>query len=90
MKTRIETVALGVAVAALAGVGALLAQDNSPAAPAPAQPPPAAGAPPAAAPPPSSAEAPAPTGPGENVDDEVFIPTQELNADDQVTFPVDI
>jgi hypothetical protein len=55
-------------------------QQPAPAAPAPA-PPPAAPAP-AAKPP---AEAPKGT-----VKDDEFIPTQEVQADEEVTFPVDI
>jgi hypothetical protein len=87
---RIETVALGFAAAALVAASVLLAQEP----PAPAQAPPEVSAPPAAtapeaAPPPApAADEPAPA-PGGASDDE-FVPSQELNADDQVTFPVDI
>jgi hypothetical protein len=84
------------AIAALGSVGALLAQDNAaPPAPATTAPPPAATAPPPATPPaatPPAATPPAdvPTAPGAIDPNEVFIPTQELGADEQVTFPVDI
>lgn len=88
MKSKTEIVAFGVALVALTAVGALLAQDNAAAPPTPPQPP-AASTPPPAAPPAAPGES-TPTGPGPNVEDDVFIPTQELNADDQVTFPVDI
>jgi hypothetical protein len=87
VKTKIETVALGAAVVALTAVGALLAQESPEASPPPQ--PPAASAPPSATPPAAPSES-VPAGPGPNVEEDVFIPTQELNADDQVTFPVDI
>lgn len=55
---------------------------------APAQPPaPAAQTPPAT--PPPAASQPAPTPPAAGKGDE-FIPTQQLSADEAVTFPVDI
>jgi hypothetical protein len=91
LKTKIEAVALGAALVALTAVGALLAQEN---AEAPPPRPPVASTPPAATPPdttpPAAPGESAPAGPGQGVEDDVFIPTQELNADDQVTFPVDI
>ena len=78
-------------IAAIAAVGVLIAQEN-------AEPPPPAASPPVAAPPPA---APAPAGetqseaaptapPRAPVNDDEFIPTQELLPDQAVTFPVDI
>jgi hypothetical protein len=87
---RIETVVLGFAVAALAAASVLLAQEPG----APAQAPPEASAPPTApAPEAGSPAAPAADEPAPEpgaASDEEFVPSQELNADDQVTFPVDI
>jgi hypothetical protein len=55
---------------------------------APAQPPAPAGQTPPAAPPPSASQpAPAPSAGGK---DDEFVPTQQLSADEAVTFPVDI
>jgi hypothetical protein len=45
--------------------------------------------PPAPAPAPETS-APAPANPRPQVNDEVFIPSEELAADEEVTFPVDI
>jgi hypothetical protein len=88
MNMKIEAVSLSAAFVALAAVGALLAQENPGPRPEPQSPP--AASPPPAAPPAPAGEAAPPAAPGPNVEDDVFIPTQELNADDQVTFPVDI
>lgn len=61
---------------------------------APAQPPaPAAQTPPAAPPPSASQPAPAPApapAPSAGGKDDEFVPTQQLSADEAVTFPVDI
>ena len=72
-------------LAAVGVVGVLVAQENAapPATPAPPASPPVAREPPA----PQPVEAP--ELPGDESDD-TFIPTQELGADEQVTFPVDI
>jgi hypothetical protein len=74
--------------------GVLIAQENAPP-PAETTPPASAPQPPAAPPasepaatPPAGAEASESVPPIET--DDVFIPTQELGADEQVTFPVDI
>jgi hypothetical protein len=94
MKT-IRNLALSLAI----GMLALSASGQD--APAPEQRPepdgPAAGAPPAATPPaqapPSGAGAPvpsAPQAPRRMSRDDEFIPSEELSADEEVTFPVDI
>jgi hypothetical protein len=45
--------------------------------------------PPATTPPPAPAGQP-PAAPRPPVNEDVFVPTEELSADEQVTFPVDI
>jgi len=78
-------------IAAVAAVGVLIAQEN-------AAPPPPAASPPVAAPPPvaplpageTQPEAAATVPARAPVNDDEFIPTQELLPDEAVTFPVDI
>ena len=74
---RHETKTALVALALLLGAPVAIAQDEPPATP-PAAPPAAPETPPAATPDAGSD------------DDDVFIPTEELSADEEVTFPVDI
>jgi len=74
----LRTTALTLALTAFAAAAA--AQE-------PAAPP--ATAPPAATPPPAAASQP-PGAPRAAVNEDEFIPSQELSADEQVTFPVDI
>jgi hypothetical protein len=71
---------------ALAQEGKPAPSAQSPSAPA-APAPPAAQAPPVAAPP--AASQPAATPPAGGRDD-IFVPTQQLSADEAVTFPADI
>jgi hypothetical protein len=61
-----------------------------PATPAPAPATPPATTPPAATPPAPGAEAPPVKPANGNARDDEFIPTQELQADEEATFPVDI
>jgi hypothetical protein len=86
MVIRTSAVLIALALLATASVG----QENPP--PPPAAPPPApatppADKPPAAAPPAAGAEVPPATG---VMRGDEFIPTQELQADEEATFPVDI
>jgi hypothetical protein len=70
---------LGLAALALVTAGSP-AQDDTP-----GDPEPAANTEPAAPPAPESAPLPSP-----DPDDDVFVPTEEIAADEEVTFPVDI
>lgn len=84
IRTSAVLVVLG--MLATASVG----QESKPAgAPAPAPAAPSADKPPAAAPPAASTTTPPAKPPASGSGDE-FIPTQELQADEEVTFPVDI
>ena len=79
------------AVLLTAWLGGIAAQQGQP---PPSTPPPAApptGSPPTGAPPaaPPAEERAAPSAPAEDVE-EVFIPTEELQPDAAITFPVDI
>jgi hypothetical protein len=80
---------LAAAVALAAWLGGSFAQQGTPPAPPPAnRPPPATPAPPA--PPPEQDENEAPRAPQAEEPDDVFVPTEELQPDAAVTFPVDI
>jgi hypothetical protein len=85
MKILIRTSAVLIALAVLAT--ASVGQENPPTAPPPAPATPPADKPPAAAPPAAGAQAPPATG---VMRGDEFIPTQELQADEEATFPVDI
>ena len=85
IRTSAVLVVLG--MLATASVG----QESKPAgAPAPAPAAPSADKPPAATPPAASTTAPPAKPPAGAVNGDEFIPTQELQADEEVTFPVDI
>jgi len=87
MKRSVTRIAL---LAAVLCTAASLGQDNAPPAPAPAaRPPPAATPPPAAGQQADGAAAP-PAAQRPTVEDDEFIPTEELAPDAAVTFPVDI
>jgi hypothetical protein len=64
-------------------------ESPQPAAPPPAPATPPTNTPPPATPPAAGAETP-PAAPRSTASDEAFIPTQELQADEEATFPVDI
>lgn len=77
------------ALLALLWAAASLGQENAPP-PAPEAPPPAAQPPsPATTEPEEKSEAP-PAGERQEVEDDEFVPTEELAPDAAVTFPVDI
>jgi hypothetical protein len=81
-----NTIRTAALVAALATASASsLGQENTAPPPASTAPPPASTAPPA-----TETPAPPPTEERGVVKDGEFIPTQELSADEEVTFPVDI
>jgi hypothetical protein len=91
----IRTAALAAALALVSASS--LGQESaapSPAAPSPAAPSPAAAPPPVASPPPAAAQSTSPPPPPKEergvVKGDEFIPTQEISADEAVTFPVDI
>jgi hypothetical protein len=84
MKLSVTRTAL---LSALVFTAASLGQDGAPPAP-PARPPPAA-PPPAAGPEADGAAAP-PAAERRDVEDDEFVPTEELAPDSAVTFPVDI
>jgi hypothetical protein len=75
----------GLIVAACAAANVAVAQEAPPA----ATPPTTAPAPPAV-PPAAGSQAQAPAQPRGPIDDGEFVPSQELSADEAVTFPVDI
>jgi hypothetical protein len=78
---------LRIVVAAFAlGAFALIAASQEEPAPPPADPPQSRPAEPDSRPPADAAEADG----GESADDAPFIPSEELEADEEVTFPVDI
>jgi hypothetical protein len=88
MTRSLTRIALLVAVLCTA---ASLGQDNAPPTPAPAaRPPPAATPPPAAGQQADGAAAAPPAAQRPTVEDDEFIPTEELAPDAAVTFPVDI
>ncbi len=87
---RTSAVLIVLGVLATASVGQ---ESKPPATPAPAPATPSADKPPAAAPPAASTTAPPakpPAGGAGGASGDEFIPTQELQADEEVTFPVDI
>jgi hypothetical protein len=75
----------GLIVAACVAANVAAAQEAPPAAT-----PPAAQTPPPAVPPAPGNQAQAPAAPRGPIDDGEFVPSQELSADEAVTFPVDI
>ena len=84
---RTSAVLIVLGVLATASVGQ---ESKPPATPAPAPATPPADKAPAGAPPAASTTAPPAKPPAGGTSGDEFIPTQELQADEEVTFPVDI